>query len=77
MSHASFAAKQYLPYTLLTDEDGALRSAFDVPKSIGLIPGRVTFVIDKKGVVKYVHNSQLNPSSHIWGALEALKKLGK
>jgi peroxiredoxin Q/BCP len=42
---------------------------------LGFIPGRVTFVIDKKGMVRHVFSSQLQPEKHIEEAREVLKKL--
>ena len=48
-SHEQFASKHRLPFLLATDADGDLRRAFGVPKTLGLIPGRVTYVIDRAG----------------------------
>jgi peroxiredoxin Q/BCP len=42
---------------------------------MGIIPGRVTFIIDKKGVVRHVFSSQFQPEKHIEEALEVLKKI--
>ena len=75
-SHRAFADKYRLPFPLLADTGGNVRKAFQVPKSLGLLPGRVTFVIDKKGVVRHVFNSQLNPTKHVDEALGVLKTLG-
>ncbi|MCB1134598.1 MAG: peroxiredoxin, partial [Verrucomicrobiae bacterium] len=47
-SHKAFAAKYRLPFRLLADESGEVRRAYRVPKSLGLIPGRVTYVIDRE-----------------------------
>ena len=75
-SHAKFAEKYKLPFPLLADTTGAVRKQFNVPKSLGLLPGRVTFVIDKKGVIRHVFNSQLNPTKHVDEAIGVLKTLG-
>jgi peroxiredoxin Q/BCP len=75
-SHRAFAEKYRLPFPLLADTGGNVRKAFQVPKSLGLLPGRVTFVIDKNGVVRHVFNSQLNPTKHVDEALGVLKTLG-
>jgi len=75
-SHRAFADKYRLPFPLLSDADGAVRKAFKVPKSLGLLPGRVTFVIDKRGVVQHAFNSQLNPTQHVSEALAVLARLG-
>ena len=75
-SHKAFAEKHRLPFRLLADKDGAARRAFGVPSTFGLLPGRVTFVIDKQGVVRHVFNSQMNPTKHVDEALDVLKTLG-
>ena len=75
-SHRAFAEKYRLPFPLLADTDGTVRKLFKVPKSLGLLPGRVTFVIDKKGVIRHAFNSQLNVTRHVDEAIEVLKTLG-
>ena len=37
------------------------------------LPGRVTYVIDKKGIVQYVFNSQFGAEKHIENSLKRLK----
>jgi thioredoxin-dependent peroxiredoxin len=71
-SHAKFAQRHKLPFTLLSDAKGEVRKKYGVPATMGLLPGRVTFVIDKKGVVRHVFNSQLQATRHVSEALEAL-----
>jgi peroxiredoxin Q/BCP len=63
-SHEKFAAKHHLPFSLVADEDGELRSLYGVSKSMGLFPGRVTYVIDPEGVVRDVFSSQLRFNEH-------------
>lgn len=75
-SHKAFAEKHQLNFTLLSDEDGAVRDLFGVPKIfLGLIEGRTTYVVDKEGKVVYIFNSQLQAEKHITEALQALKEL--
>jgi peroxiredoxin Q/BCP len=75
-SHKAFAEKHQLNFTLLSDEDGAVRDLFGVPKSfLGLIEGRTTYVVNKDGKVVYIFNSQLQAEKHITEALQALKEL--
>ena len=64
-----------LPFILLSDEGNKVRKLYGVPASIGIIPGRVTYIIDKKGVVQHIFNSQYQPEKHVKEALEVLKKL--
>lgn len=72
-SHERFAAKHELPFTLLADTDGELRRAFGVGRSLGIMPGRVTYVIDPEGVVRSVFASQLRASRHQAEALDAIR----
>ncbi|MEZ4407911.1 MAG: peroxiredoxin [Polyangiales bacterium] len=74
-SHKAFAEKHRLPFTLVSDAGGALRKRYGVPSTLGLLPGRVTFVIDKEGVVRHVFNSQMEATRHIGEALAVLKRL--
>ena len=72
-SHKKFAEKHKLPFTLLSDRGGKVRTAFGVPATFGLLPGRVTFVIDKEGVVRHAFNSQINATKHVAESLAVLK----
>ncbi|MBU0685669.1 MAG: peroxiredoxin [Thermoplasmatota archaeon] len=74
-SHSIFSTSFNLPFSLLSDEDGRVRSLFGVPSSLGLIPGRVTYVIDKEGIVRHIFSSQLDPERHVEEALQILKSL--
>ena len=73
--HRAFAKEQGLPFLLATDGDGRLRKAFGVPKSLGLLPGRVTYVIDKEGIVRHVFSSQLAADRHVSEALDVVRGL--
>jgi peroxiredoxin Q/BCP len=72
-SHRSFAAKHRLPFTLVSDEGAKVRKLYGVPHTLGLFPGRVTYVIDVKGVVRHIFSSQLSVEQHVEEALEALR----
>lgn len=75
-SHASFASHHRLQMTLLSDPGGRVASAYGVNKSLfGLLPGRVTFVIDREGVVRHVFNSQIRATTHVKEALSALSSM--
>ena len=74
-SHQKFAKQYRLPFTLLSDGDKKLRKLFGVPNDLlGLIPGRVTYVADKNGVIQLVFNS-MSGKIHIEKALEILKRI--
>jgi peroxiredoxin Q/BCP len=75
-SHFEFAKKHRLNYTLLSDTGNKVRKEFGVPTSfLGLLPGRVTYIVNKEGKVVFVFNSQLNVDKHIEEALRILKDL--
>jgi peroxiredoxin Q/BCP len=74
-SHEKFAEKYKLPFLLLSDSDKKLRSLFGVKTNFfGLLPGRVTYVADKNGIIKLVFDS-MNASSHIPKALAIVKEI--
>ena len=73
-SHRKFAAKHRLPFTLLADRGGKVRALYGVRATLGLLPGRVTFVIDGGGVVRHVFNSQLDATRHVAEALGTLRR---
>lgn len=72
-SHQKFSEQFQLPFILLSDSEKKIRHIFGVPRDLlGLIPGRVTYVADKNGVIVMVFNST-SGQIHIEKALEALK----
>jgi peroxiredoxin Q/BCP len=72
-SHQKFSAQYQLPFILLSDSDKKIRNLFGVPTNLlGLIPGRVTYVANKDGIVIMVFNS-MSGEIHIAKALKALR----
>ena len=71
-SHQHFAHQHDLPFPLISDADGSLRKAFGVPRTLGLFPGRVTYVIDKTGIVRLIFSAQLATEEHVRQALAAV-----
>lgn len=76
VSHLNFATKHRLNYTLLSDEGNKVRKLLGVPSNfLGLIPGRVTYVINKEGKVVYLFNSQILAEKHVGEALRILREM--
>ena len=73
--HAGFATKHKLPFTLLADQGAKVRKTYGVPAALGIIPGRVTYVIDRTGTVRHVFNSMTNIGRHVNDALDVVKQL--
>jgi thioredoxin-dependent peroxiredoxin len=71
-SHRQFAKEHQLPFILLSDLGGAIRKRYGVPTAFGL-PGRVTYIIDRQGVVRCIFFSQFTSKRHVDEALEALQ----
>lgn len=74
-SHERFAGRLHLPFPLLSDADGSLRKLYGVPKTFGLFPGRVTYLIDKQGIIRHIYSSQFLPMGHAGKMLAALKAI--
>jgi thioredoxin-dependent peroxiredoxin len=74
-SHQKFATQYQLPFTLVSDGGNRVRKLYGVPATLGLLPGRVTYVIDKDGVVRHIFNSQFDFQGHIDESLKTLSRL--
>jgi peroxiredoxin Q/BCP len=73
--HTAFAARHDLPFTLLSDQGGKVRKSYGVPSVLGVLPGRVTYVIDRTGTVRHVFSSMTNIDQHIGDALRVVQEL--
>ena len=74
-SHKRFSRALSLPFVLLSDADGAVRARYGVPKTLGLFPGRTTFLIDKEGIIRHVFSAQFLPHKHVPEMLDVLRAL--
>ena len=73
-SHEAFAAKHRLSFNLLSDTEKTVRKQFGVPSAFfGLVSGRVTYLVDKRGIVREIHNSMSNAEGHITKALSTVE----
>lgn len=69
----AFAQRWNLPFHLLSDHDGRVSEAYRVQQFMGLLPGRVTYVIDKSGVIQAAHRGLFTADDHVQLALDALR----
>jgi len=76
-SHKSFATHYGLPFILLSDVGNKVRELYGVPSTMGLIPGRVTYIIDKQGIVRHIFSSQVQAERHVEEAKKTLRELEK
>lgn len=74
-SHTRFKSKYTLPFMFLSDSKGELRKLFGVKSELlGLLPGRETYVIDEKGIIRLKFNS-MKASEHLSKAIEKIKEI--
>ncbi len=73
-SHKRFVVEHELPFTLLSDEGDKVRELFGA-FGIGHTNGRVTFVVDKKGVVRMVFSSQIQPKKHVEQSIAKVREI--
>jgi len=72
-SKQAFAKDLGLDFSILADEGDKVRKAFKVPKALfGALPGRVTYVLDKKGECISVYDNLANAAEHVNEAKKAL-----
>lgn len=75
-SHKEFAENQHLSFYLLSDPEKKVRELFGVPRNLfGILQGRVTYIVDKKGIIRSIHNSWIDPVGHIYKAMDVVKQL--
>ena len=74
-THQHFASKHQLPFLLLSDKHGTVRELYGVPTTLGILPGRVTYVIDKQGVVRHIFDDMFNAQKHITQALQMVQAI--
>jgi len=74
-SHQGFAARNHLPFLLLSDRDGLVRARYGVRKTLGLIPGRTTYLIDRDGVIRSLFSSQFQAAKHVSEMLGMLRTI--
>ena len=73
-SHEKFKIKYSLPFDLLADEGNAVRKQFGVPTNLfGMVPGRVTYIVDNQGIIRHIFNNQLNVTKHLEESLTIIE----
>ena len=77
-SHERFAKEYNVPFSLVSDANKELAKKYE---AIGLLTkiigrtSRVTYVIDKKGMIAGVFKAELSASTHVEGVKELIRKL--
>jgi peroxiredoxin Q/BCP len=76
-SHQNFVGKHKLPMQLLSDPDGRVRRLYDVRPTLGILPGRATFVVDHDRIVRHRFSSQLRAVRHVQQALDVVRQIAR
>lgn len=75
-SHAKFAARYRLPFSLVADPDRDLAKRFGIVRAFGLLGARrVTFVIDRDGTIRTALHAELSMDAHLEGVRKSLEGL--
>ncbi len=74
-SHKRFSEHHHLPFFLLSDPKKELRKLYGVPSNMGFLAGRVSYVIDREGIVRHVFYSQIHPEKHAEEAISILRQV--
>lgn len=72
ISHQQFKEQYNLQYPLMTDINGEARKKLGVSKFLGVVEGRVTFVVNEEGKIIHIFNSPMQSEKHVEEALKAL-----
>jgi len=72
-SHKEFKTKENLNFTLLSDADGTVSRLYSGVNANGMSK-RVTFIIDKKGIIKKIF-PKVNPVGHAEEILAVLNEM--
>jgi thioredoxin-dependent peroxiredoxin len=78
-SHKKFALEHNVPFPLVADENMALAKTYEATSFLRNLlkkTSRITYVIDKKGDIAGVFQSELSAGHHVDGVRELVKKLG-
>ncbi len=75
-THKEFAVEHELPFKLLADTENKVRDMYGA-WGLAHTAGRITFLIDRQGIVRMVFSSQLQPKKHIEEGLRVLKETNK
>lgn len=74
-SHAAFARRFNIGFSLLADTDSAVRARYGVPRSFVVFPGRSTYIIDADGIVRHIYHSATRAAEHVAQARQAIQRL--
>lgn len=74
-SHVRFADRHHLPFALVADPRFTLAKEWSVARPLGLGAWRVTYVVDRDGIVRGAFHHELSMSKHVSDVRTLLEQL--
>jgi len=71
-----FRTMYQLPFVLLSDAEGHAASAYGTRTFFGMMNGRVTYVIERGGIIRGAYSALLHSDAHVQQALRSLEGQG-
>lgn len=72
----SFRKAYRLPFVLLSDAEGKAAQAYGARAFFGLVSGRVTYVIERGGIIRGAYSAMMQAEAHVQQALRTLEGQG-
>lgn len=73
-SHLNFSNKYNLQFNLLSDENGHVRKKFGALGLLNLMPSRITFIVNEKGIIVFKYEALFQSDKHVLKVKEFLNK---
>lgn len=74
-AHQKFKARHHLNFTLLSDPKGKVRKQFGATYLFGIIPARITYIINKNGKIEYLYEGMFEGLEHAENCINIIEKL--
>ncbi len=74
-SHRRFHESLSLPFPLVSDPEGRIMALYEVRRRLGLGTSRVTYLIDKNGIIRGAFHHELRIGRHLGDVIKGLAAL--
>lgn len=74
-SHQAFKEAHSLDFPLASDVDGSVHELYEVDRLWGLVPRRITYVIDKQGIIRAAFRHDIAIGRHLPDTIAALESI--
>ena len=74
-SHRAFKQSYGLDFPLASDLDGSMHDLYEVDRLWGVVPRRITYVIDKQGIIRAAFRHDIAIGRHLPDTIAALQSI--